>query len=336
MTRSNETNATSASNATMDKYTEALYDVFRASFEEALSASAVEDARWKRLMTSLDELTLLDFHMPSPFKPEPLDVDESRLDDARYRRYLIRKLKAPRPGKWVRHKLSIDRRQIVDSEYRGKIAKVLAYRFVQLLLPLDSFEVVLPVIKLGATDLEYLLGQLRLNDLSARRVSDLLMRRLARSFIEENEKFQEVSAMIRARGAEARERLAIELHLIEQEVMESFSLKMSEVRSHAARVADRTIAEMRVRSAEQSERTARVLAESALDPLEDREVTFRQTVLASEEARRQERREAAARQPLWLKLLKRASVVAGGYVLTFHVKIKGLTLVEWLEIALAV
>jgi len=327
---------TNASNATMDKYTEALYEAFLVSFSAALSSAAVDDAKWKRLIPSLNDLTLLDFHMPSPFKPEPLNVDESRLDDVRYRRHLIRKLKAPRPGKWVRHKLDIDRRRIVDGDYREKMAKVLAYRFVQLLLPVDSFEVVLPVIKLGAGDLEYLLQNLRLNDLSARRVSDLLMKRLAHSLIDESEKFQEVSRMIRARGAEARERLTIELYRIRQEVMESFSVKMSEVQAHASRVADQAIDEMRARSAEQSARTAQVLAEAAVDPLEDREATFREAVLASEAARRQERREAAARQPLWLKLLKRAGVVAGGYVVAFHVKFKGLTLVEWLEIALAV
>lgn len=69
---------------------------------------------------------MLEFLVASPFKPKPWNIDEIKLDDFGNRRSIIRKLKAPRPSKWTRQYLEIDRDKIQDSAYRQAIAQYLA------------------------------------------------------------------------------------------------------------------------------------------------------------------------------------------------------------------
>ncbi len=158
-----------------------LFQLSQSLFDSILLRASKDDTIWNHRVESFRKLSMLEFLVPSAFKPKPYDIEEERLEDSRYRRQVIRKLKAPRPSKWSREFLHIDQARMEDEKYRSDIASVLAYRFMLLLTPLsEELHVVLPLLKMSAEEIEYALDALALNTLDSVNMAKLLLQRLSK------------------------------------------------------------------------------------------------------------------------------------------------------------
>ncbi len=82
-------------------HAEVLMNHWHGLFVSVLRNADVSDASWKARLNTLDVFGLTEFREPSKHKAKPIEFDHARLEEPAYRRMLIRKLKAPRPGKWT-------------------------------------------------------------------------------------------------------------------------------------------------------------------------------------------------------------------------------------------
>ncbi|HMP54481.1 MAG TPA: hypothetical protein PKD05_23240, partial [Candidatus Melainabacteria bacterium] len=320
---------------TTERYADELHDLFTTLFHRVLKKASIDEASWKHRIATFDYTTLLEFVVPSPIKPKPIEVDESKLEDARYRRTLIRKLKAPRPSKWARHKLQIDRNKISDDTYCEQMAKVLAYQWMKRLMPFESYTEILMIRQSTVEDLEYLLDNTRLNCVSAQRCSGMLMHRLADSLVANNPTFKKIESMIRSVGQDARAKLSAALASMREETMTSFKASCDRTIEDSNKKFDNLLAGIRERLQESARRSQAVLDEHGIDPNEDREETFRRSVLRKEAERRAEAKARWRQKPLWVRLLPGLSSVAVLVGLFFHMEIADVTPYEWLRLQFA-
>lgn len=318
---------------TMDRYAEDLHDRFITLFETVLVNASKSEDLWKHRVETFNRVNLLEFVVPSKIERKPLNIDEQRLeDDIPYRRMIIRKLKAPRPSKWARHKLTLDRSKVDDEKYRNDIARVLAFKWIKLLHPVDGPENLIPIIKADADDLEYLLDNVRLNAVSAKWCAEMLMRDLIDRLIEKNEKFKEISNRIREVGQAAREELSANLERLSEEAMESANVALNRIMEDTHSKLDHTITKIKDDLAKSQERAQAALDEHGIDPNEDREESFRKAVKAREAARKAERKARWRKNPLWVRLLPSVAAVATAGAMFFHLKVAGATPLEWLSL----
>lgn len=314
----------------MDRIAEALLDSSYRLFDGVLTNAAGSDKLWAHRLETFERITLLEFVTPSEIKAKPIDFDQSKLDDARYRRHLIRKLKAPRPSKWVRHKLPIHRDRLDDDKYRSDIAKVLAYKWVSLLQPFTDNHEMFLLLNAGVEELEYLLDETRLNLVSASWCSRALMRRLTYRLIDENENFKRIEQEIRRVGAEVRKELNSSLEEISIQAMTTFAASSEEILADVNERCDRAIAEIRERSEAASRRAQEALDRHGIDPNEDREATFRQAILRREAQMKAERKANWRKKPFWVRCLPYLTSAAVSAGLFLGLEVNGKTPYEWL------
>ena len=314
----------------MDRYAEDLHDRFITLFEIVLENASQSEALWKHRVETFNRVGLLEFVVPSKIERKPLNIDEARLeDDIPYRRMIIRKLKAPRPSKWTRHKLILDRAKVDDDEYRNNIAKVLSFKWVEKLYPIEGGEHLLAIFQANANDLEQMLDHGKLNTIGAKWCSDFLLRQLAYELIEKNEKFIEIEARIREVGKAAREELAASLAKLHEETMASANVALNRILDDTNRKLDHALAGIQANLRKSQERSQAALAEHGIDPKEDREETFRKAVLAREAAMKVERKAAWRAKPFWVRMLPPLAIIALAFVLFFHLEVAGVTPFEW-------
>ncbi len=244
-----------------------LFPLHCALFELSLRRAATSDSSWQERMKSFKHLSMLEFLVVSPFKPKPLIIDESKLDDYGYRRSLIRKLKLPRPSKWSRHELKIDRQLICSNDaYRKEAASYLTYKWLGLLSPLsDDPAVLLPIIKMTADELDHSLDSLALNQIDAEAVSKLLLTRLAYILVENNSTYQAVCQQLKSDFAEISAKTRAEIAVIGQATMKDFSARLDVHLAEINRQADETISSIRENLQKSRERIDAVLAEAKLE-----------------------------------------------------------------------
>lgn len=315
-----------------DRIAEAVLDLSHRHFVEVLLNASKSDSLWKHRIETFERINLLEFITPSPIKPKPIEFDESRLDDVRYRRYLVRKLQAPRPSKWARHKLPIYRDRIDDPEYRDQIAKVLAYKWVSVLQPFDGVSNPFPLLKVDVNDLELLLDHARLNTISAEWCTSVLMTNLAQRLVEENPRFKKLEAEMRRKGAEIRADLQASLKVIGDETMASARESLSAISDDMSHRCDEAIEEIRRRSEESRKRGEAFLLEHAIDPNEDREESFRRAVKKRLEDAREERRARWRKKPFWVRMLPAVGAIAAASAIFFGLEVNGATPLEWLQL----
>ena len=319
------------STLTFKRRAEDLYTVFGRRVYEILISASREETSWNARMKSFSGLGLLDFTVESPFKVEPLKIDESRLDDPRYRRFLIRKLKAPRPSKWARHRLDIQRARLKEADYANDMAKVLTYKWTALLMrDLDAASLI-TIMSIDQATLEHCLDKMRMNEVSAQTVAEKIMRRLAFSLIDENAKYKAAVAMIESAAADARRDFAEKITpVIERATLEAYAA-FERIAEDARQKADLYISEIRDRAAQRQADYEKFIAEHEVDPNEDREATFRADILAREAAAREERRAARLEErrtrPLWY-WGKRLFVVGGLTAFALSVEVNDVSLIE--------
>lgn len=315
-----------------DRIAEAVLDLSHRLFVEVLTNASKSDSLWKHRIETFERINLLDFVTPSPIKPKPIEFDESRLDDVRYRRMLVRKLQAPRPSKWARHKLPIYKDRIDDPEYRDQIAKVLAYKWVSVLQPFDGVSNPFPLLKVDVKELELLLDHARLNTISAEWCTAVLMKSLAERLVEENPRYKAIEAEMRRKGAEVRADLQKSLKVIGDETMAATRQSLASINDRISLKAELAIAEIRHNLEESRKRSEAALLEHGLDPNEDREETFRLAVRQREAKMKEERRARWRKKPFWVRMLPAASILAAKAAIFFALEINGATPLEWLQL----
>lgn len=239
-----------------------LFPVCESLFDTVLLRSSKDDSLWNHRLASFRKLSMLEFLVPSAFKPKAYDIDEERLEDVRYRRQVIRKLKAPRPGKWSRQFLHIDQSRMIEDKYRGEMAAVLAYRFMLLLSPLsDEAHVVLPLLKMSVEEVEFALDALALNTIDSVNLARLLLERLANKLIDANPTFQKVQSELKADIEAAASDLRIAMREIAEKHRVEFNAKLDSILGEVRRNADEAIAGIKQRLGESAKRTQAVLDE---------------------------------------------------------------------------
>lgn len=317
-----------------------LMDMHRPLFESSLLNACGDEQRWAHRIKTFESCGLLDFHTASTLKPKPvLDqfvetedgerlyvFSEEQLDQPRWKRGLIRKLKAPRPSKWTRHRLPIHRDKIMnDPKYREDISKVLAYKWVGHIDEPDSMDMMYMQL-MDAAALDHFLDTFRLNDISAEKMNAYLVRRLAEELLDKNEKFQELMARMKSEIAPIREQFAIDIRRICEDAMAQSQPVFDAILAEANARADAAIAEIRARSAASEARYAEVIAEHGIKADEDRQESFRRAVdqkIARRNAARKRLARMRRRRPggfvLWLGSW--LAIVGVPVFLAFHLKV---------------
>lgn len=261
----NEVNALTGTSA-------ALFPIFKSHFESLLLKASLDNTNWNHRIHSFSKLSMLEFLVPSPLKPKPYAIDEDRLEDVRYRRAVIRKLKAPRPGKWSRQYLTIDKDRIHDDEYRSQMASILAYRFILLLSPIaEEPHVVLPLAKISLDEVEFALDALALNTIDSVNLARLLMHRLANQLIENNPTFKKVQSELKADLEVVSSDLRNAINEISQKHRSEFSAALDLILADVRHKADEAIVGIKERMEASAKRTQVVLDEAERRAFEDRD-----------------------------------------------------------------
>lgn len=241
-----------------------LFQLSQSLFDTILLRASKDDSIWNHRIESFRKLSMLEFLVPSAFKPKPYDIEEDRLEDSRYRRQVIRKLKAPRPSKWSRNFLHIDQTRMKDEKYRSDIASVLAYRFMLLLTPLsEELHVVLPLLKMSAEEIEYALDALALNTLDSVNMAKLLLQRLANQLVDRNPTFVKVQSKLKLEIKAVGDELRASMKEITDKHRAEFGATLEAILSDVRRTADEAIAGIKERLGESSRRTQEILDEEA-------------------------------------------------------------------------
>ncbi|MDZ4837642.1 MAG: hypothetical protein SGJ27_27975 [Candidatus Melainabacteria bacterium] len=272
---------------------EVFMDLHRPLFESVLLSASGDEKRWAHRVKTFESSGLLDFQTASTLKPKPVieqfveDADgermylfgEKQLDQPRWKNRLIRKLKAPRPSKWMRYRLPLHRDKVSDPQYRQDIAKVLAFKWVGHLKPQDMDIMYMRL--MDAEALEHCLDKFNLISLTPDNLNDYLLRRFANELLDKNEEFNALIARMQAEFVPIREQVMAEIREITAKYRAESQAAMDAIAEEARLRADTAIAEIQARAAVNKASYERFLAENASKSDEDPQVAFRRTVDAS-------------------------------------------------------
>lgn len=172
-------------------------------FDALLQSQSVDRATFKRFTDVLERYSLLTVRQESQFKPKEIELDQNKLDDARYRRNLIRKLKAPRPSKYVYHTLRIDIDRVAETDYRHAFAVFIGEGVARRLGDIGQIEAGV-ISQISPQALLRFLESHKAYEIDARIMHDYLMRTLAQEAIDNSPAFQNACRMIKAAADSAR------------------------------------------------------------------------------------------------------------------------------------
>lgn len=302
-------------------HAEVLMNHWRGLFVSVLRNADSSDASWKARLGTLDVLGLTEFRESSKHKPKPIEFDQSRVDDPAYRRMIVRKLKAPRPGKWVYHKLFIDREKVSDDHYANQIGTLLAWKFTNIVLSeveSDSATMLL-LTKLDVDTLTRCLDRFQRHTLNGESVGHEIVRFSVEKALDTNATLKFHMDEIARVGAEARAKFAAEMQPVIEKTLADFDANMQPMLESVRQDVDTYIEKLRIRSALAAARTQRVLDENAPDP--DPEASFRHSVMMREREMREERRRNWRAMPFYIRFFPHAAIVAGLTVATFFMEV---------------
>lgn len=303
-----------------EAYENALFDLCRILFASILLRDAKADETWSQRIKTFDYNGLLSFLVPSPFAKAPLEVDQSRLEDPRYRRHLVRKLKAPRPGKHASVRVAIKREELSNSAYLADICKLLAYKWVSKLLPDTDWTEKLLLLKQDERSLTYALDTMRMHQSDGKRVARLVLRLTAEEILDGNTRMQEVLANMKAETTRVVADVSARIAQINSAMFVEATAAIARITADTGAQCDAYIELIRKDAAAARARTDKVLAECAPDP--DPEASWRRTM----EARERERKLANRRgNRLWCAFFLMIFVV-----LALHAEIGGFRAVDYL------
>ncbi|HEY9869195.1 MAG TPA: hypothetical protein V6D08_08515 [Candidatus Obscuribacterales bacterium] len=303
-----------------EAYENALFDLSRFLFSAILVRDAADDELWSQRVQTLEHNGLLSFLLPSPFKAAPIEVDESRLEDARYRRHLVRKLKAPRPGKHVSVRVAIKRDELSNAAYLADICKLLAYKWVSKLLPDTDWTEKLLLLKQDERILTRALDTMRMHQSDGKRVAQLVMRLTAEEILDGNTRMQEIVSSMKAESARVVADVSARIAQMNSGVLAEATAAIARITADAGRQCDAYLEVIRRDAEAARARTDKVLSECAPDP--DPEASWRRAM----EARERERKLANRRgNRLWCAFFL---VIFG--VLALHAEFGGFRAIDYL------
>jgi hypothetical protein len=328
---------------------EVFYDLHRPLFESLLLNASGDEQRWAHRIKTFESCGLLDFQTASNLKPKPVIdqyvVDEngeriyafreSQLDEPKWKRSFIRKVKAPRPGKWTRHRLQLHRNLVQDPKYREDIAKVLSYKWVGHLEPENLDVMYMKIMDVAA--LEYILDHYSRNQITTSNINEYLLRRFANELLDKNEKFQALMDRMKAEIAPIKEQVYAEIRQICDKIRAESDAAFAAIAAESQRRADIAIAEIRARAAVNAAKDAAFNATMVRSD-EDPEVAFRRSVdesIARQKAARKRLARMRRRTPggflLWAA--SRAAMVAAPIAIAYFLEFgeSGVTIVEFLS-----
>lgn len=333
-----------------DRADEIFMDLHRPLFESVLLSASGDEKRWAHRVKTFESCGLLDFHTASTLKPKPVieqyveDADgertylfnEKQLGEPRFKNRLVRKLKAPRPSKWMRYRLPLHRNQVADPKYREDIAKVLAYKWVGHLQPLAMDVMYMRL--MDADALEHCLDKFSMNRINTANLNDYLLRRFANELLDKNEGFNALMERMKAEMAPIREEAMAQIRAITAQCLAESNAAMDVIAEEARKRADTAIAEIRARAAEQAALDAKFWADHPPRSDEDPEVRFRRQVdmsIARRNAALKRLARMRRRKPLGFMLwaASRLAIVAVPVALACFMEVgeDGVTLVEFVK-----
>lgn len=261
-----------------------LMSVVYAAMNEILRTAASDEKLWKHRIERITIHGLLNYKTPSKFTPKEIVVDQARLDDVRYRRSLIRQLKAPRPGKWNYHNIGIDRTRILSDEtYLDEMSKVLAYRWVSRLLPCELPTSLIALLKMDAKFIAFCMDKMGPHQISGDVVGYLLMRHIAEEAVETSPTYIAVSTKLRTECAAIRADFERELAIIVAETRASAAESFATITAETNRKADEALLRINGNLAATAASCQKALDES---PKGDAETLWRAQLAARDEERR--------------------------------------------------
>lgn len=233
-----------------------LAPVFQKAFQDLLSQARIEPNFHSRLKEALKKFNLLSYRQFSPFKPKEIHVEQDKLADSRYRRSLIRQLKAPRPSPYVNHTFSMEPAELFSGkdqyEYLLALSQYMAQIAASRLGETQNHQALI-ITRLAAHDLLAFLESHKLYELEAEHLSNFILRQLCQRVIEENPRYQAAVAMIAKTGKEARERFLAESRAIREESMQSLNKSLDAITAEVNRRVDEYLSRL---AQEQAERQA--------------------------------------------------------------------------------
>ena len=271
--------------STPETFSNELMSVVFAAMTEILRTKASDGNAWKHFHERVTIHGLLNYKTPSKFKAKEIVVDQDRLEDVRYRRSLIRQLKAPRPGKWNYHNIGIDRLRVLgDESYLEEMAKVLAYRWVSRLLPVELPTSLIVLLKMDAKFIEFCLDRFGPHQISGDAIAYIMMHRFAEEALEASPTYIAVSTKLRTECAAIRADFERDVAAIGAEVRASAAESFAAITADANKKADEAIARIRANLAVTAASCQKTLDESASKG--DMETEWRAMLAARDEERR--------------------------------------------------
>ena len=307
-----------------EAYENACFTLSQYLFAAVLQRDSQDPESWKRRIKTFEVNGLLSFLVESPVKARPIEVDESRLEDPRYRRHLVRKLRAPRPGKHMSVHVVIDRGRLTEPQYLADMSKLLAYRWTVKMLPVESPLDKILLLKQDVGTLTRALDTMQMHQSDGKSVAGLIMRMLADDLVDNNETMKAVIARMESEFAVMRAEFSASIRATTEEILAEAKVRFAEIVAQANATADRHIEEIKKEAAESQARTDQVLAECAADA--DPEESWRK---AMEEAERK-RKEANRLSPRTRLFLIGAGIVVSTLA-AFHLDVDGVTAVEAID-----
>jgi hypothetical protein len=314
---------TSSTDTTKGAFAERLLTSCRGLFSTILLADAGSDGTWSARLETLRKHGLLTVRMPSPFKPTPVEIDQSKMDDSRYRKRIAKKLAAPRPSRWTFINLRVDRERFQSDEtYRSELCHYFAARWVENLLDSDAVEQ-LVLVNLNANQLGKVLTQLGPHQISPAALQQYIIRNLAEELVDSNPRFLAIEAELKAACAKVRDETMAAVRKITDDIRAQHLREMDAAAVELNARCDEAIARIRERVQASAARSAEALAEAESKEDVDPEVEWQQSVAARERALREANRWSPA-----ARLLVTVASVAAAAALIMFAEVDGTSLAE--------
>lgn len=300
-------------------FAERLLTSCRGLFSTILLADAGSDGTWAMRLETLRKHGLLTVRMPSPFKPKPVEIDQTKMDDPRYRQRMAKKLATPRPSRWTFINLRIDRERFqLDETYRNDLCHYFAARWVENLLNSDAVEQ-LVLLNLNANQLGNVLTRLGPHQVSPASLQQYIIRNLAEELVNANPRFLAIQAELKAACAKVRDETMAAVHQITDDIRKQHRREMDASAVELNARCDEAIARIRDRVQASAQQSAAAVAHAGVAP----EVDWQQSVAARERAFREANRISPAAR--WLIAI--ASVAAAAALMMFA-EVDGTSLAE--------
>jgi len=220
-----------------------LFPVFQNIYSSLLNRARQDSDFMRTLVEYLKKFNLLTVREESSFKPKEIVVDHAQLSDARYRRSLIRKLKAPRPSAYVYHTLPVDKERLDSEPYSTALTEFLA-QMTCIKLSDAAYDEVLVLAHLSEEVLFAFFKERMQFELTAETLSAFALRRMCERLVDDNPHYQAAVATIRKAGAEARAKLRQEMSVVNEVLLADFNARMAEHLAESNKRSDLFLAEL--------------------------------------------------------------------------------------------